>query len=381
MKSARRMMVMLAVVALPIWVGVLLRQVMSDAGHDSLGAWVEHTVLYRLGRRHDDHSDVSRAGVGSTALKVAALRAMESHRTDRPPLVHDPVAVALFSSHNIYNWDMEWIHLRLAVALFPYRNLWPLRNLGASMAKFCLLQDLVAVRTAAIDAEILHHCCPTNDTTTTSDSEESHAAKQLVVVGAGLDARSVRLADAFSKSGVRVYELDFPSMLEAKWDMFGKVGYARPTNYAAVATDFSMGPSSQSQSQSHQWIQALLDTGYDPSVPSIWLAEGLTGYLTQEEVTDLFRTIGGVMAKARHSVLLATFVGTLANKGTISHASTFGLHRYRTDTPCVSMVEPLFGPCAGEYFIGPLATRWLNNVPNSILSNDTSYSLIKALKQ
>jgi methyltransferase (TIGR00027 family) len=367
MKCSRRIVMML-LVALPILVGVLMRQVLRDAGHDSLGAWVEHSVLYRLGRHHDDHKDASRAGVGSTALKVAALRAMEAHRTDRPPLVHDPVAVALFSSHKICKRDIEWIHLRLAVALFPYRNSWPLRNFGA-MAKFCLLQDLLAVRTAAIDAEILHHCCQTSSDT--SNSEEIHA-KQLVVVGAGLDARSVRLADAFRENGVRVYELDFPSMLEAKWDMFGSVGYPRPTNYTAVATDFSLGPS--------QWIRSMLNAGYDPSAPSIWLAEGLTGYLTQKELTALLETIGGVMT-ARHSVLLATFIGTLANKGSISHASTFGLHRYRTDTPCVSMVEPLFGPCLEEYFVGPLAARWLNTFPNSIQSNDTSYSLIKALKQ
>ena len=45
-------------------------------------------------------------------------------------------------------------------------------------------------------------------------------------------------------------------------------------------------------------VQALLSKGFRPELPSRWLLEGLTGYLTEEELGQLFQQIADLVALA-----------------------------------------------------------------------------------
>ena len=57
-------------------------------------------------------------------------------------------------------------------------------------------------------------------------------------------------------------------------------------------------PGTQFGDKPPSWVSALRDKGFDPSVPTVWLLEGLLMYLPIEPVTlELFQQIGSLSAK------------------------------------------------------------------------------------
>ncbi|HEY2427576.1 MAG TPA: SAM-dependent methyltransferase, partial [Acidimicrobiales bacterium] len=108
------------------------------------------------------------AGVGRTAIGVAALRAAESERSDR--LFADPYAARFVAA-------AEWV----PGATSPALAVW------------------VAIRTRFLDELVL-------DAT-------SGKCRQVVLLGAGLDTRAFRLD---WPAGVRVFEVDVPDVLDFK---------------------------------------------------------------------------------------------------------------------------------------------------------------------
>lgn len=44
------------------------------------------------------------------------------------------------------------------------------------------------------------------------------------------------------------------------------------------------------------WTKQLIAAGFDPSLPSVWVAEGLVMYLSDEAVTTLLRELHSVSA-------------------------------------------------------------------------------------
>jgi methyltransferase (TIGR00027 family) len=165
--------------------------------------------------------------VGVTGVGVAAIRAAESSRPDR--LFDDPFA-ARFASAAGWNGTRG----------DPSRR----RHLSA----------WIAVRTRFLDDVVLDAC--------------AGGCRQVVILGAGLDARSFRLRWPL---GTNVWELDLPSVLEFKERVVRSEGWQPSCRRRTVAVDLS-GP----------WGQALVDGGLDTEAPVAWLAEGLLAYLTEE---------------------------------------------------------------------------------------------------
>jgi methyltransferase (TIGR00027 family) len=92
--------------------------------------------------------------------------------------------------------------------------------------------------------------------------------RQFVVLGAGLDARAFRLplpADA------RFFEVDLPGVLEFKEQVVRDHGFTPACPRIVVPTDLAA-----------DWTGELERAGFDRSVPTTWLAEGLVAYLTEE---------------------------------------------------------------------------------------------------
>jgi len=157
--------------------------------------------------------------------------------------------------------------------------------------------DFLATRTRWIDDRICAEAEATPDL-------------QLVIVGAGLDTRAYRLEGL---RGKKVFEVDFPEVLEAKHTILSERSVkAEPVAHrAAVGTDLS---------SKDDWRAAMLAAGYDRHLPSVWLLEGLTGYLTEQELWPLFQGISGLAAA--DSKMVATFVGDsmrVANDATHMH--------------------------------------------------------------
>lgn len=98
--------------------------------------------------------------------------------------------------------------------------------------------------------------------------------KQLVILGAGFDARPYRFDEL--KDGIKVFEVDFPATQQAKIKRVTEaLGYApRHVNYVPI--DFLRD----------DLRPTLLESGYDPGVKTLFIWEGVTMYLTPEAVDE-----------------------------------------------------------------------------------------------
>jgi methyltransferase (TIGR00027 family) len=114
---------------------------------------------------------------------------------------------------------------------------------------------------------------------------------QLVILGAGLDARAYRLREL---SASVAFEVDHPASQAYK---LSKVAGLSPCTRELrhVAIDFTR----------ERLGEVLERAGHDPSVPTAWVFEGVISYLDTREVEE---AVDGMAARsARGSRLLATY--------------------------------------------------------------------------
>ncbi|KAK9805049.1 hypothetical protein WJX73_006997 [Symbiochloris irregularis] len=108
--------------------------------------------------------------------------------------------------------------------------------------------------------------------------------QQVVMLGAGLDARPWRLPLA---AGIRWYEIDRQEVLRVKEKILQASGApmrsadnegasipVRASEVIPIVTDF----------EQPGWPRALQDAGFDSKQPVLWHAEGLFNYLTADAV-------------------------------------------------------------------------------------------------
>ncbi|MFI6172071.1 class I SAM-dependent methyltransferase [Nocardia sp. NPDC051052] len=187
------------------------------------------------------------SSVGMTALFVAAARAVESKQPDA--LVHDEFAELFVAAAG----DPD------TMQLINDRELWAQSPLGTGFmglrSKF--FDNLF--RTAAEDG-----------------------VRQAVILAAGLDARAYRLD---WPQGMVVYEIDQPKVLEFKRQVLADADATPKADRREVAVDLR-----------ENWPAALIEEGFDPSVPTVWSAEGLLPYLPGAAQDALFARIDQLSA-------------------------------------------------------------------------------------
>jgi len=111
--------------------------------------------------------------------------------------------------------------------------------------------------------------------------------KQVVILGAGLDVRSVRLAPLLSKNAVRVYEVDSPGSQRSKLALMRSSGLKSDALY--IAHDFEAEPMAELP-------EKLARAGLDRSGRSLVLLEGVVPYLTRaatDATIETARKLGG----------------------------------------------------------------------------------------
>ncbi|WP_168709336.1 SAM-dependent methyltransferase [Arthrobacter sp. PAMC25564] len=102
---------------------------------------------------------------------------------------------------------------------------------------------------------------------------------QLVILGAGFDTRPYRLPQ---DKPVYSFEIDAPKTQSVKRDMLDKAGIdARKVTF--VPADF----------EQDDWLAKLVDAGFDPGRPALFLWEGVTMYLDREAIEDTLRKVAG----------------------------------------------------------------------------------------
>jgi methyltransferase (TIGR00027 family) len=110
--------------------------------------------------------------------------------------------------------------------------------------------------------------------------------RQIVLLAAGLDSRAYRLA---WPDGTVVFELDQPQVLEFKREVLAQHGETPTAERREIAVDLR-----------DDWPRALRDSGFDPSKPSAWIAEGLLIYLPATAQHQLFAGIDTLAAPGSH---------------------------------------------------------------------------------
>jgi methyltransferase (TIGR00027 family) len=202
-------------------------------------------------RTHDDSWDIA-SSVGTTAVMVAAARAAETASPD--PLISDPYARILVEGAGGGVWglmmDEDWV--ARAVDIDPE---------GAAI--FAHMGSYQAVRTRFFD-----------DYFTAAGAA---GIRQVVILASGLDSRAYRLD---WPAGTVVYEIDQPKVLEYKESVLSEHGVQATATRREVAIDLR-----------HDWPKALRETGFDASMPTAWLAEGLLMYLPADAQDRLFAQI------------------------------------------------------------------------------------------
>jgi methyltransferase (TIGR00027 family) len=117
-------------------------------------------------------------------------------------------------------------------------------------------------------------------------------ATQVVILGAGYDARAYRLP---GMARATVFEVDHPSTSARKRDVVATALGTLPAHVRFVAIDFDVD----------DLADAMHAAGYDPSAPTVVTWEGVTNYLTAPAVDGTLRWCAGAAAGSR---VLFTYV-------------------------------------------------------------------------
>ncbi|MFF4596902.1 SAM-dependent methyltransferase [Amycolatopsis sp. NPDC001319] len=190
------------------------------------------------------------AGVSSTALMVAAARAIETHHPHS--LLRDE-----YAEHFVRSASSP-VALPTRISDVP---------LGDADPFWGHLGRFFAVRARTFDDFLI---------------DSAPHTPQLVILGAGLDTRALRLPLPPSAT---CYEIDRPDVLAFKTKVLDSLGALSPVPHHLLTADLA-----------DDWPSVLLAAGFDPAVPTTWIAEGLLLYLPAPVETTLITTLNTLSA-------------------------------------------------------------------------------------
>jgi methyltransferase (TIGR00027 family) len=203
------------------------------------------------------------SNLGMTAVAVAYARSIETARSDRSfsdPWAEDFVQA---SGWNLPEWDDP-----------------------AVSTTWTALLNLVVVRTCFLDEVVL-------------DATRA-GCEQVVLLGAGLDTRGLRLP---FPPLTQVFEVDTTEVLDFKDSVLARA-QCRPASEASrvsVPSDLR-GP----------WVAALHQSGFDSGQRSVWVAEGLLQYLSPQHNDQLLAQVSELSPPNSRLGVTLTPAGTIA---------------------------------------------------------------------
>ncbi|MGW9497911.1 class I SAM-dependent methyltransferase [Streptomyces prasinus] len=190
-------------------------------------------------------------GVGVTALLVAAARAIETHRDDS-------LARDVYAEHFVLaaSASSDWPVRMQQVPDGDANPLW------GRFARY------FGLRTRVLDDFLLRSV--------------QAGAPQVVLLGAGLDARAFRLD---WPAGCVIFEIDREGVLAFKHDVLSGLSATPKAARVPIPVDLR-----------GDWVGALADAGFDATAPTAWLAEGLLFYLPSATEIHLIDTVDRLSA-------------------------------------------------------------------------------------
>ena len=220
-----------------------------------------------------------------TAQYIAFCRALETQAQPARRLFNDPFAIALLS-------DSYRMFARMAHFPIFGKLVYAILDLGWPYSR-----SSAVVRTRAIDDLVR--------------DEIRSGARQLVLLGAGLDSRGCRLDEARE---IAVFEVDHPATQRVKRERLHACMGKLPTNIKYAAVDFERDA-----------LEAkLIESGYDPAIQSVVVWEGVIDYLTEAAVHSTLTALAGLLAPS--SLLVFTYT----HKSALDGSNAFrGARRWR----------------------------------------------------
>ncbi|KAA8495271.1 putative S-adenosyl-L-methionine-dependent methyltransferase MAV-4444 [Porphyridium purpureum] len=227
-----------------------------------------------------------RYAVVSSAKLVASWRALESERMDA--LLHDEFAEKLAGPAALQRAKRRQLELAQS-ATAP-----------GSHASSQAAGSRIVVRSKYFDEWIVHAM------------RENPAICQVVMLGAGMDARAFRLP---SLHDAVVFELDLPEIIREKTRVL-REEYAQgmpplPRCRAVIRIPCDLCHSS--------WARSLILSGFNPARPSLWVMEGLLYYLPEGAVVRLLENVADLSAPG--SRMIASMVLELSAREKSATAS------------------------------------------------------------
>lgn len=177
--------------------------------------------------------------LSSTAYWTASVRALESARPDH--LFEDPWAEALAGLEG-----ERWLAGRSPESVLP-----------------------IVLRTRYFDDYLQRIVC-------------EEAVRQVVLLAAGLDTRAYRL---HWPAGTVFFELDQPAVMQYKTRVLAEL-QAQPACERQVIEQDLTDP----------WQAALLQVGFQPDLPSLWLLEGFMFYLPTTTIQVILADVSKIAA-------------------------------------------------------------------------------------
>ncbi|OBG37785.1 SAM-dependent methyltransferase [Mycobacterium alsense] len=152
--------------------------------------------------------------------------------------------------------------------------------------------------------------------------------RQVVIVASGLDARAYRLA---WPAGTTVYEIDQPEVIAFKAATLSELGAAPTAELRTIGIDLR-----------DDWPAALQEAGFDPAMPTAWLAEGvLIGFLPPEAEVRLLDAITPLSAEgSRLAADFGTIAGSSPEAQEHARRSTEGWRRRGLDMDVAALTYP-----------------------------------------
>jgi methyltransferase (TIGR00027 family) len=182
---------------------------------------------------------LAKTDVAATALFVAAVRARENERSN--PLFKDQLSSLLAGSEGL-----AWLASSEA-------------NPGSNYHRDSF--PYLEVRTRYFDDWALEAVRKSN-------------ARQLVLLGAGMDTRAFRLP---WPKGFQFWEIDTHELFALKEERLQSAGVRLACDRQIVEADLT----------SVDWVDSLIERGFKKDLPTVWLAEGLFQYLKGTDVGQI----------------------------------------------------------------------------------------------
>lgn len=154
--------------------------------------------------------------------------------------------------------------------------------------------------------------------------------KQLVILGAGYDSRAYRFDGL--KGRVKVFEVDHPATQQVKAKKLIKVFGGIPDGVVLVPIDFN----------TQKLEDRLRESGYDESLKTLFIMEGVVFYLTPEAVDGTLAFIAG--RSGNGSSVIFDYTEKAVVDGTYRRSEISSMRRYKA----VSGEEIVFGIDSGK---------------------------------